>query len=76
VILKQPVSPTATKVVHWPASLPQFPVGHSSRVAAINEAMLDTPAIELCGAWMQGVGIPTCIGVAQQAATRLARQLA
>jgi len=75
-ILKQPALPTATKVVRWPDSIPHYPVGHSARVSAIQGDIVDTPGLELCGAWLEGVGIPTCIGAAQEAATRLARDIA
>ena len=76
VILNQPVLPTATKVVRWPQSIPQYPVGHGARIAAISGAMLKTPGLQLCGAWLEGVGIPTCIRAGQESGTRLARELA
>jgi oxygen-dependent protoporphyrinogen oxidase len=61
--------PTWTHVARWPASFPQYPVGHLARVDAIEAAL--PPNVALAGAAYRGVGIPACIASARRAAERL-----
>lgn len=64
--------PTEARVSRWDRSFPQFPAGHLPRMGAV-EAVLrsDAPGIAVTGAFTRGVGIPTCIGAARAAASRL-----
>ncbi|WP_405793553.1 protoporphyrinogen oxidase [Streptomyces sp. NBC_01506] len=63
--------PVATEVTRWTGGLPQYPVGHPARVARIREAVAKLPALRLCGAYDDGVGIPACIASAQRAADEI-----
>lgn len=63
-----PGRPLASKVTRWTDALPQYTVGHRSRMATVREALVDTPGITVCGATYDGVGIAACIGSAQFAA--------
>ncbi|MGB3040618.1 MAG: hypothetical protein WBB44_07865 [Candidatus Nanopelagicales bacterium] len=62
-------------MTRWGGALPQYTVGHRSRVAAIREGLIDTPGIAVCGAAYDGVGIAACIGSAQFAAGQVAGYL-
>ncbi|MEU0698608.1 protoporphyrinogen oxidase [Streptomyces niveus] len=63
--------PVATEVTRWIGGLPQYPVGHPARVARIREAVAKLPALRLCGAPYDGVGIPACIASARRAADEI-----
>lgn len=70
-----PAKPVSSLVTRWGGALPQYTVGHRSRVAAIREGLIDTPGIVVCGAAYDGVGIAACIGSAQFAAGQVAGYL-
>lgn len=53
--------PVATEVTRWIGGLPQYPVGHLTRVARIREEVAKLPGLRVCGAAYDGVGIPACI---------------
>jgi oxygen-dependent protoporphyrinogen oxidase len=63
--------PVATEVTRWVGGLPQYPVGHLARVARIREEVAKLPALRVCGAAYDGVGIPACIASAQRAADEI-----
>lgn len=63
--------PVATEVTRWTGGLPQYPVGHPARVARIREAVAKLPALRVCGAPYDGVGIPACIASARRAADEI-----
>lgn len=65
------VPPVATEVTRWIGGLPQYPVGHPARVARIREAVAGLPALRVCGAPYDGVGIPACIASARRAADEI-----
>ena len=67
--------PVASVVSRWPRSLPQYRVGHRARVADVRGMLDGVGALELCGAGLDGVGVPACIASGQQAATRVADSL-
>lgn len=60
--------PVASTVTRWEGGLPQYPVGHLTRVARIREAVAAVPGLAVCGALYDGVGIPACIASAGKAA--------
>ncbi|MEV7684156.1 protoporphyrinogen oxidase [Streptomyces sp. NPDC088341] len=63
--------PVATEVTRWIGGLPQYPVGHQTRVARIREAVAKLPGLRVCGAPYDGVGIPACIASARRAADEI-----
>ncbi len=67
--------PVDTEVTRWIGGLPQYPVGHHTRVARIRDEVAKLPALRVCGAAYDGVGIPACIASAQRAADEIARDL-
>jgi oxygen-dependent protoporphyrinogen oxidase len=67
--------PLATGVLRWERSLPQYPVGHVRHVAEVRHALGGLPTVALCGAALDGVGIPACIASGQTAAAQVAAAL-
>lgn len=67
---RQPLSPEAWRVSRWPASFPQYTVGHLQRVAQAKAALAQaTPRVALAGAPYEGSGVPACIASGRRAAT-------
>jgi oxygen-dependent protoporphyrinogen oxidase len=60
-----------TLVRRWPRSLPQYAVGHLSRVAQIEAILADHPGLNLIGNALHGVGLPDMIRQGRRAATDL-----
>lgn len=67
--------PVDTEVTRWIGGLPQYPVGHLTRVARIRDEVAKLPALRVCGAVYDGVGIPACIASAHRAADEIAGDL-
>jgi oxygen-dependent protoporphyrinogen oxidase len=63
--------PTLTRVTRWDAVMPRYTVGHLERLAAIDEAMAEWPAVTLTGASYRGIGLPDCISAARSAGERV-----
>lgn len=63
--------PVATRVTRWTDGLPQYPVGHHARVARVRAHVAAVPGLALCGAHLDGVGIPACIASAYAAADQI-----
>ncbi|MGW2845654.1 protoporphyrinogen oxidase [Streptomyces sp. NPDC001274] len=68
--------PVDTEVTRWIGGLPQYPVGHLARVARIREQVAKLPALRVCGAVYDGVGIPACVASAHRAADEIVTELA
>ena len=71
-----PRRPAIESVTRWPQGLPQYAVGHRTRVADAREWLLNTPGLAVCGAAYEGVGIAACIGSSQAAVSTVLQQLA
>jgi protoporphyrinogen/coproporphyrinogen III oxidase len=68
-------TPVAVHVQRWGGGLPQYAVGHVDRVRAMEDGVGDLPGLSVAGAALHGVGVPACIGTAQEAAERVAARL-
>ncbi|MER6209559.1 protoporphyrinogen oxidase [Streptomyces sp. NPDC001642] len=64
-------TPLETRVTRWTDGLPQYPVGHHTRVARVREHVAKLPGLAVCGAAYDGVGIPATIASAYAAVERL-----
>ncbi|HET7329043.1 MAG TPA: protoporphyrinogen oxidase [Nocardioidaceae bacterium] len=64
-------TPVATRVTRWGGALPQYAVGHADRVATVRAAVAGVPALAVCGAAYDGVGIPACVASAEKAVTQV-----
>jgi oxygen-dependent protoporphyrinogen oxidase len=56
--------------------LPQYAVGHLERVARVRAAVAAVPGLAICGAVMDGIGVPACIAAAFRAADEVVAGLA
>lgn len=64
-------TPFLVRLGRWPELMPQYTVGHLSRVAAVEAGMADVPRIVLAGATYRGVGIPDCVVQGRAAARKI-----
>ncbi|WP_310530210.1 protoporphyrinogen oxidase [Nocardioides sp.] len=60
--------PVVGRVYPWTGVMPQYTVGHLSRVAAAERILSAHPGIVLAGSGYHGLSIPDCIGSAERAA--------
>ena len=72
-VTEQPVDAAVTR---WGGGLPQYGVGHLERVARIRAAVAEVPGLAICGAALDGIGIPACIASARAAVATLQAKLA
>jgi protoporphyrinogen oxidase len=63
--------PIDSRVSRWGGGLPQYAVGHLSRIARIRSAVAAVPGLAVCGATYDGVGVPACIRTGQAAAAQV-----
>jgi oxygen-dependent protoporphyrinogen oxidase len=74
-VLAQPTPTPVTggwRVSRWPASLPQYEVGHLERIAALKATLSrEAPMVALAGSSYGGVGVPACIGSGRRSATEI-----
>ncbi|MDP9117932.1 MAG: FAD-dependent oxidoreductase, partial [Actinomycetota bacterium] len=68
--------PIDALVTRWGGGLPQYAVGHVALVGRIRAAVAVIPALAVCGAAYDGVGVPACIASAYAAADRVVAALA
>ena len=67
VLLSRFVSPNESFVQRWPEGLPQYYVGHATKVTDARSAAAQL-GVALCGNAYDGVGIPACVGSGRRAA--------
>ncbi len=60
--------PLFTTIQRWPGAMPQYMLGHLTRLLKIEETALGLPGLSLAGNWQYGVGIPDCIESGERAA--------
>ncbi|MCE5290411.1 MAG: protoporphyrinogen oxidase [Nocardiaceae bacterium] len=58
-------------VQRWVSALPQYLPGHLDVVAEIEEAIYAQPGLAIAGSYLNGVGVPACVGTATKAVNRL-----
>ncbi len=76
-ILAIPHAPAFANVEIYPRALPQYNLGHSERLAAIDKLRQATPGVWLAGNYLRGPAIGACVeqsqAVAEQVRSRLKR---
>jgi protoporphyrinogen/coproporphyrinogen III oxidase len=60
--------PVLTRLHRWPAAMPQYRVGHLTRVETIERVLAALPGLALAGAAYRGVGIADCVRAGEAAA--------
>jgi oxygen-dependent protoporphyrinogen oxidase len=63
--------PVFHNIARWPNSMAQYTVGHAKRVERIEELTRAIPGLHLAGNAYHGIGIPDCVRMGQEAATRI-----
>ncbi len=63
--------PVFHNVARWPHSMAQYTVGHAKRVKRIEELAQAIPGLHLAGNAYHGIGIPDCVRMGQEAATKI-----
>jgi len=69
-------TPLWSEVARWPASMPQYAVGHLERIQKIERLAANHPGLALAGNAYRGVGIPQCIHSGELAAEAVANKVA
>jgi protoporphyrinogen/coproporphyrinogen III oxidase len=69
-ILSLEAEPSFYRIYRWPQSMPQYEVGHSERVHAIQGRLQNHPGLFVAGNAYSGIGISDCIRTAKTAAER------
>jgi oxygen-dependent protoporphyrinogen oxidase len=68
--------PLLVRVARHAGAMPRYTVGHLRRVAAIEAAVAEWPAIVVAGASYRGVGLPDCVTQGLAAAATIRERLA
>ena len=63
--------PKLASAARYPASMPQYAVGHFEQVAAIERLVAGEPGLFLSGNGLRGLGIPDCVRQATESAGRI-----
>ncbi|HKZ79554.1 MAG TPA: protoporphyrinogen oxidase [Pyrinomonadaceae bacterium] len=63
------------EVSKWQKSMPQYHVGHLSRLERINARLADCPNLWLAGSGYSGAGIPDCVRTGEIAAAEMLASL-
>lgn len=71
-LLRTTKQPVDAFVARWDDALPQYALGHLTRVDAIEAAVDAVPGLAVAGAAYRGVGIATCVRSGEAAGTRVA----
>lgn len=64
------VEPVLSRVARWTKAMPQYHVGHASRVETIERCAAALPGLHLAGGAYRGVGIADCVRSGEAAAER------
>jgi protoporphyrinogen/coproporphyrinogen III oxidase len=67
--------PVDSAVVRWGGGLPQYAVGHVGLVHEVRRAIGELRRVAVCGAYLDGLGVPACIASAHRAVTEVLRDL-
>jgi oxygen-dependent protoporphyrinogen oxidase len=67
--------PVHQSIQRWPQAMPQYLVGHQSRLDALGTAMRHVPGVFLTGAAYRGVGIASCVADAGRIGAAVAQQI-
>jgi protoporphyrinogen/coproporphyrinogen III oxidase len=65
------VEPVDVHVQRWPDAMPQYGPGHRDLVAELRAGL--PPTCQVAGSYLDGIGVPACIGAAGRAATAAVR---
>jgi len=61
------VEPVDARVQRWIGAMPQYGPGHAELVAELRAGL--PPTLAVAGSYLDGIGVPACVGAAGRAAT-------
>jgi oxygen-dependent protoporphyrinogen oxidase len=64
-------APVFHSIARWPNSMAQYTVGHEKRNARIEALVQDIPGLYLAGNAYRGIGVPDCVRMGKDAATKI-----
>jgi len=64
-------NPLFTRIFRWHLGMPQYTLGHLSRVALIENHSANIPGLALAGGSYRGVGLPNCIESGERAVSKI-----
>jgi len=67
------VEPFDVRVQRWIDAMPQYGPGHSDLVAQVRAGL--PPTLAVAGSYLDGIGVPACVGAAGKAATSVIEAL-
>jgi oxygen-dependent protoporphyrinogen oxidase len=67
------VAPVEARVQRWIDAMPQYGPGHADVVAQIRAGL--PPTLAVAGSYLDGIGVPACIGAAGRAVERVIRAI-
>ena len=65
-------APEVSRAYRWPAAMPQYSVGHATRVSRIEERLVRYPGLHLVGNGYAGLGLPDCVRRSERIAGAIA----
>ncbi|WP_144206381.1 protoporphyrinogen oxidase [Mycobacterium tilburgii] len=65
------VEPVDARVQRWIDAMPQYGPGHAAVVAELLDGL--PPTLAVAGSFLDGIGVPACVGAAGKAAERVIR---
>ncbi len=68
-------APRWQEVVHWPRAIPQYTLGHLSRMHAIDDLEAGLPGLHFCASYRDGVSVGDRIKAAHATAARIAERV-
>jgi oxygen-dependent protoporphyrinogen oxidase len=63
--------PVFHSIARWPNAMAQYTVGHQQRVERIEAILQTIPGLHLAGNAYRGIGIPDCVKMGKDAASRI-----
>jgi len=66
-VFKLTIDPVEVCIQRWPDAMPQYGPGHRDLVAELRAGL--PPTLTVAGSYLDGIGVPACIGTAGRAVT-------
>jgi protoporphyrinogen/coproporphyrinogen III oxidase len=63
------IEPVDVCIRRWIDAMPQYGPGHADIVAEVRAGL--PPTLAVAGSYLDGIGVPACVGAAGRAATRV-----
>ena len=60
--------PLFTRIYRWEKSMPQYTVGHTEKIALVEDMLDEHPGLFLTGSGYYGIGISDCVRHANEVA--------